>query len=206
MAGLIEQAVAEKPDIIATPESFTLSGLVDPRSEEMAEEVPSPTLEMAADYARKNSTYILCPSWLAARAACISRHSCWTDAARSPAATRNATPSSRVASMRRSNSTRAPAALFLSSIRISGVSVCRFDSTLGIPAAGKRSTALSAEFELDPLKDYLARNRRPQDALRDGLPLPDLTPPYGTREQWFLDRVLEVAHPLPAPGAWLTAT
>ena len=57
MAGLIEQAMAEKPDIIAIPESFTIAGLVDPRIEEMAEEVPGPTLEMAADYARKHSTH-----------------------------------------------------------------------------------------------------------------------------------------------------
>ena len=45
-------------------------------------------------------------------------------------------------------------------------------------------SALIAEFQLDPLKEYLARNRCLQDALRDGLPLPDLTPPYGERKQW----------------------
>lgn len=61
MAGLIERALAERPDIIALPESFTLSRLEHPRIEEMAEDVPGPTLEMAASYARQNRVYILCP-------------------------------------------------------------------------------------------------------------------------------------------------
>ncbi len=61
MAGLVEQALAEKPDIIAIPESFTLAGLTDPKIEEMAEEVPGPTLEMFSGVARANSVYILCP-------------------------------------------------------------------------------------------------------------------------------------------------
>ncbi len=61
MADLIEQALNEKPDIIAIPESFTLAGLVDPRLEEMAEDVPGPTLEMATGYARNHRVYILCP-------------------------------------------------------------------------------------------------------------------------------------------------
>ena len=43
---------------------------------------------------------------------------------------------------------------------------------------------LIAEFQLDPLKDYIERNRRLQDALRAGDPLPVLQPPYGAREQW----------------------
>jgi len=45
-------------------------------------------------------------------------------------------------------------------------------------------SALIDEFKLDPLKDYLARCRRLQDALRDGQSVPDLNPPYGKREQW----------------------
>ncbi|HEY3291160.1 MAG TPA: carbon-nitrogen hydrolase family protein, partial [Anaerolineae bacterium] len=61
MSGFIEQALAEKPDIIAIPESFTLCGLADPRIEDMAEDVPCPTLEMASGFARENRTYILCP-------------------------------------------------------------------------------------------------------------------------------------------------
>jgi beta-ureidopropionase len=61
MAGLIEQGLAEKPDILAIPESFTLTGLAERRIEEMAEDVPGPTLEMAAAYARRGRAYILCP-------------------------------------------------------------------------------------------------------------------------------------------------
>jgi beta-ureidopropionase len=61
MARLIEKGLAEKPDILAIPESFTLAGLVEPRIEEMAEEVPGPTLDMASTYARDHQAYILCP-------------------------------------------------------------------------------------------------------------------------------------------------
>ena len=63
MAGLIEQALAERPDILAIPESFTLAGLdaEQARMEEMAEDVPGPTLEMAAAYARRYHAYLLCP-------------------------------------------------------------------------------------------------------------------------------------------------
>ena len=61
MAGLVEQALAEKPDILAIPESFTLANLAEPRIEEMAEDVPGPTLEMVSNYARAHRAYILCP-------------------------------------------------------------------------------------------------------------------------------------------------
>ncbi len=61
MARLIELALAEKPDILAIPESFTLANLADPHIEEMAEDVPGPTLDMAARYARDHHTYFLCP-------------------------------------------------------------------------------------------------------------------------------------------------
>lgn len=61
MAKLIEQALPEKPDILALPESFTLSGLAQPRIEEMAEDLPGATLDMVASYAREQRTYILCP-------------------------------------------------------------------------------------------------------------------------------------------------
>ncbi len=61
MAAWIEQGLHEKPDILAIPESFTLAGLVNPRIAEMAEEVPGPTLEMAAAYACQAKAYILCP-------------------------------------------------------------------------------------------------------------------------------------------------
>ncbi len=43
---------------------------------------------------------------------------------------------------------------------------------------------INAEFGLEPLGEYLARNERLQAAIRDGRPVPDLTPPYLGREQW----------------------
>ncbi len=61
MSRLIEQALAERPDIIALPESFTLAALKNPRIEEMAEPIPGPTLEMVSTYARQKRVYILCP-------------------------------------------------------------------------------------------------------------------------------------------------
>ncbi len=61
VAGLLEQALAEKPDIVAIPESFTLSNLEQPDLAQMAEEVPGPTLELASAYARQHGVYILCP-------------------------------------------------------------------------------------------------------------------------------------------------
>ena len=61
MAGLIEQALTEKPDIIALPESFTLANLSELDIEQMAEDISGPTLAMVAGYARKNRSYIICP-------------------------------------------------------------------------------------------------------------------------------------------------
>ena len=53
----IERALAEKPDIIAIPESFTLANLQNPDLEQRAEDLDSPTLDMACAYARQNRTY-----------------------------------------------------------------------------------------------------------------------------------------------------
>jgi beta-ureidopropionase len=61
MAGLVEQGLAEKPDILAIPESFTLANLAEARIEEMAEDVPGPTLDMVSNYASAHRAYILCP-------------------------------------------------------------------------------------------------------------------------------------------------
>jgi predicted amidohydrolase len=43
---------------------------------------------------------------------------------------------------------------------------------------------ITQEFDLDPYDDYLERNARLQDAWRQGLPVPDLTPSFVGREQW----------------------
>lgn len=61
MAGLIERALAEKPDILAIPESFTLVGLQGENAAEQAEDEDGPTLRMASAYASAHRAYILCP-------------------------------------------------------------------------------------------------------------------------------------------------
>jgi len=43
---------------------------------------------------------------------------------------------------------------------------------------------INAEFALESLTDYVLRNEKLQDALREGADIPDLTPPYLGREQW----------------------
>jgi beta-ureidopropionase len=297
MAGLIEQAMAEKPDIVAIPESFTLSGLADPRIEEMAEEVAGPTLAMAAEYARKNHAYILCPI--------LARHADGTHIEAFLLDRRGQIAGSyqkhhpvvegwefaKVEFGSRPGSTfpvfdtdfgrigvqicfdveyndgwealeRAGAEIFFwlsaydggrdltakawqyhrflvsavqttyarilnnmgETLAITGIHDHIAASTIDLDIALFHTdfnktqipvirakygpdvilrlyheegcftlqsnrpdltvSALIAEFQLDPLKDYLVRNRRLQDALRDGLPVPKLTPPYGMREEW----------------------
>jgi predicted amidohydrolase len=297
MAGLIEQAMAEKPDILAIPESFTLCGLADPTIEEMAENVPGQTLEMAADYARKYSAYILCPI-LARRADgthieafLLDRRGQIAGSYQKHHPVVEGCEYTRVEFGSRPGSAfpvfdtdfgrigvqicfdvgytdgwealdRAGAEIFFwlsaydggrdltakswqyhrflvsavqttyarilnnmgETLAITGIhehiAACTIDLDVvlfhtdfnksQIPAIRAKYgqdvtlrlyheegcftlqsnrpelpvSALTAEFKLDPLKDYLERNRRLEDALRDGLPMPDLTPPYGAREQW----------------------
>jgi predicted amidohydrolase len=297
MAGLIEQALAEKPDIVAIPESFTLAGLVDPRPEEMAEDVPGPTLEMAAGYARRNRTYILCPilarrpdgthieAFLLDRqgqiAGSYQKHhpvveGCeyrkvefgsrpgrdtpvfetdfgrigvqicfdveypdgWEALDRAGAEIffwlsaydggRDLTAKAWQYHRFLASAVQTTSARILNTmgetLAITGVhdpiaaatidlDVALFHTDFNkaqIPAIrakygpdvtllvyheegcftlqsnhpGLPVSALIAEFQLDPLKDYLERCRRLQDALRAGEAVPDLTPPYGKREQW----------------------
>ena len=61
MRGLIEQAVAEKPDIVALPETFVTQGVDYASPDEVAEPVPGPTVDMVAEYAREHGCYIICP-------------------------------------------------------------------------------------------------------------------------------------------------
>ncbi len=297
MAGLIEQAMAEKPDIVAIPESFTIAGLVDPHIEEMAEEVPGPTLEMAAGYARKHSAYILCPilsrrpdgthieAFLLDRSGQVAgsyqKHHPVVEGCEYAKVEFGSRPGSTFPVFDTDFGRigvqicfdieypdgwealdRAGAEIFFwlsaydggrdltakawqyhrflvsavqttyarilntmgETLAITGIHDPIAASTIDLDVAlfhtdfnktqiqairakyGPEVTlrvyheegcftlqsnrpdlsvsALSAEFQLDPLKDYLARNRRLQDALRDGLPVPDLPPPYGARAQW----------------------
>jgi beta-ureidopropionase len=297
MAGLIEQALAEKPDILAIPESFTLAGLVDANVEEMAEKVPGPTLEMVADYARKNSTYILCPilaqhldgthieAFLLDRRGQIvgsyQKHHPVVEGSEFTKVEFGSRPGSafpvfdtdfgRIGvqicfdveykdgweALDRAgveiffwlsaydggrdltakawqyhrflvSAVQTTYARILNNmgevLAITGIhdpiAACTIDLDIGlfhtdfnksqIPAIrekygpevmlrvyheegcftlqsnrqGLTVKDLIDEFQLDPLNDYLERNRRLQDALRNGDPLPELTPPYGSRAQW----------------------
>ena len=297
MMGLIEQGLAEKPDILAIPELFTLTGLVDRRIEEMAEDLDGPTLSMAARYARESGAYILCPilarredgnhieAFLLERngqiAGSYQKHHPVVEGSAYNQVEFGSRPGKELPVFDTDFGRigvqicfdveyndgweaidRAAAEIFFwlsaydggrdlsakawqyhrylaSAVQtnyarilntmgeiqvITGahdrIAACTVDLDVGlfhtdfnktqIPAIRAKYgpdvtlriyheegcftlqsnrpdlplSMLIAEFQLDPLKDYLERNRRLQDALRDGVPLPDLQPPYGVREQW----------------------
>ena len=58
---LIEQAAAEKPDIICLPETFLELNVAFADLSIVAEPVPGPTTDRVAQYARKQGCYIICP-------------------------------------------------------------------------------------------------------------------------------------------------
>jgi len=58
---LLDQAVAEKPDIIALPETFVSQGVATASADEIAEAIPGPTTDLVATYARTHGCYIICP-------------------------------------------------------------------------------------------------------------------------------------------------
>lgn len=58
---LLDQAVAERPDIIALPETFVSQGVAYDDLAEIAESIPGPTTELVASYARGHGCYIICP-------------------------------------------------------------------------------------------------------------------------------------------------
>ncbi len=58
---LIQQAAAEKPDIICLPETFAQQGVAFESLDEVAEPIPGPTTMMVASYAKKHHCYIICP-------------------------------------------------------------------------------------------------------------------------------------------------
>lgn len=60
-AALIDQALAEKPDILALPEVFTLAGLAAREIAPHIAQVTEATLEMASAAARRKRAYIICP-------------------------------------------------------------------------------------------------------------------------------------------------
>jgi predicted amidohydrolase len=60
VTGLLEQACAEKPDIVCLPENFPTVG-VGGEIRELAEPVPGPTTDEVAKRARQYRTYVVCP-------------------------------------------------------------------------------------------------------------------------------------------------
>jgi beta-ureidopropionase len=58
---LLDQAVAERPDIVALPETFVSQGVKYTALEQIAEPIPGPTTDLVAAYARAHHCYILCP-------------------------------------------------------------------------------------------------------------------------------------------------
>lgn len=58
---LIEQAAAQKPDIICLPETFLQLNVDFQELSEVAEPVPGPTTDMVAECAREYACYIICP-------------------------------------------------------------------------------------------------------------------------------------------------
>jgi len=58
---LLEVACAVHPDIVCLPEVFASVGVEYERAEEVAQPVPGPITVMAAEVARRHSTYVICP-------------------------------------------------------------------------------------------------------------------------------------------------
>lgn len=57
---LLDQACAERPDVVCLPETFTTVGMRGPAAD-AAEPVPGPTTDAAAERARRHRTYVVCP-------------------------------------------------------------------------------------------------------------------------------------------------
>lgn len=58
---LLELACAERPDIVCLSETFAYLSVAYSSAAEVAEPVPGPITDMAAEIARRYSTYIICP-------------------------------------------------------------------------------------------------------------------------------------------------
>lgn len=58
---LLEAACAVRPDILCLPEVFASIGVECEGAEEVAQPVPGPITDVAAEVARRHSTYVICP-------------------------------------------------------------------------------------------------------------------------------------------------
>ncbi|MFH1570082.1 MAG: carbon-nitrogen hydrolase family protein [Gemmatimonadota bacterium] len=57
----MDQAAADRPDIVCLPETFGKEGVAGATAASVAEPVPGPTTEMAMERARRYGTYVICP-------------------------------------------------------------------------------------------------------------------------------------------------
>ena len=58
---LVEMAAQDRPDIICLPETFPFLGVASSDPADVAEPVPGPITEIAAGWARKHETNLICP-------------------------------------------------------------------------------------------------------------------------------------------------
>lgn len=63
MMGVVDQALAAKPDLVCLPENFATAGYRE-RARDKAEALQGATIEAAASRARKHHCYVVCPSLL----------------------------------------------------------------------------------------------------------------------------------------------
>lgn len=73
--GLLDLALGQGVDLVCLPEAFTSAGVTITSAEEVAENVPGPTLDAVAERARAHRAYVICPL--------ITRRNgrCWNSAA-----------------------------------------------------------------------------------------------------------------------------
>jgi len=61
VSGLLERAATFRPDIVCLPETFASVGARTDDVRDVAEPVPGPSTDMAADVARQHGCYVVCP-------------------------------------------------------------------------------------------------------------------------------------------------
>jgi len=59
--GLLDLALAQKPDLVCLPETFTTASVPFNNAAEVAEPLSGPTITAVAERARRHASYILCP-------------------------------------------------------------------------------------------------------------------------------------------------
>lgn len=62
MMGLLDQALAQKPDLVCLPENFATAGMGKHTSREKAEALNGVTITAAAERAKKHRCHVICPS------------------------------------------------------------------------------------------------------------------------------------------------